>query len=81
MGYFHRSVKASDKLRSIQLQIGTPQHKLINEVDTRWNSTFYMFERIIEQHSPVTTALCLLDRKDLCLTTENIEFVKKQYNY
>ena len=69
VSYFHMSSKGSDKLALIQKQLGLEQHKLIQEVDTRWNSTYYMFQRMVEQHDAVTTALCLLDQKQLCLST------------
>lgn len=65
--FFHSSVKASDKLAEIQIQNKIPEHKLIQDVDTRWNSSFYMLERMLEQHDAVTTVLCLLGRNDLCL--------------
>ena len=39
-------------------------------------SSFYMFERIIEQHQAVTTALCLLNRNYMCLSTEELQQLK-----
>ena len=57
--YFHQSVKATEKLEKVQNQLNLPEHKLIQEVDIRWNSTFFMFNRIVEQHNAITTALCL----------------------
>lgn len=74
VSYFHRSVKASDRLATVQKQLNLPTHKLIEEVETRWNSTFYMFQRYLEQHNAITTTLCLLDKKDLCL--DNIELMQ-----
>ena len=74
VSYFHRSVKASDRLATVQKQLNLPTHKLIQEVETRWNSTFYMFQRYLEQHNAITTTLCLLDKKDLCL--DNIELMQ-----
>jgi hypothetical protein len=38
---------------------------LIQEVSTRWDFTYYMMERIVEQYNAITTALCPLDRNDL----------------
>uniref|UniRef100_A0A1X7U6N5 hAT-like transposase RNase-H fold domain-containing protein n=1 Tax=Amphimedon queenslandica TaxID=400682 RepID=A0A1X7U6N5_AMPQE len=63
VSYFHRSVT-----------LNLPTHKLIQEVETRWNSTFYMFQQYLEQHNAITTTLCLLDKKYLCL--DNIEHMK-----
>lgn len=39
VSFFHHSAKATDKLREVQKQLGIPEGKLIQEVDTRWNST------------------------------------------
>ena len=74
--FFHQSTKATDKLNKIQAQVHVPIHKLIQEVDTRWNSTVYMFERIIEQHETVTTTLCLSNRNDLCLSLSEMEVLR-----
>lgn len=45
---FHRSTKASNKLKEIQEQMGKPIQKLINSTPTRWNSTLNMTLRILE---------------------------------
>ena len=70
VSFFHCSTKASDKLRSVQDQLSLPQLKLIQDVATRWNSTYIMMERISSQHEAVTTTLCLVDKSNMCLTTE-----------
>ncbi|XP_065900618.1 zinc finger BED domain-containing protein 4-like [Dysidea avara] len=74
--YFHRSTKATDKLTSIQSRLNIDNHKLIQEVETRWNSSFYMLERIIEQEEAARTTLCLLNRNDLTISSEEIEVMK-----
>ncbi|XP_077096440.1 E3 SUMO-protein ligase ZBED1-like [Siphateles boraxobius] len=70
VSFFHHSTKATEKLKQIQNQLKVAEHKLIISVETRWNSAFYMLERLHEQIDPVTTALCLLGKSDLCFTTE-----------
>ena len=72
VSYFHCSSKATDKLVLVQNHLKLDNHKLIQDVDTCWNSVFYMFERLIEQHETVTTTLCLLDKSNLCTSTEEI---------
>lgn len=44
--------------------MGKPAHKLQQEVETRWNSTFDMLSRLYEQREPVGAALLSL-RTDL----------------
>ena len=44
-------------------------------VETRWNSVFYMFERLREQKEAVTTALCLLGKSSQCLSEEDWSMV------
>ena len=71
VSHFHRSVKSADKLRVVQKQISVPEHKLIQEVSTRWNSTYLMFERFNEQFEAITTTLCLMNNNNLCLASED----------
>ena len=76
VSYFHKSSKATDKLQSIQTRMNIPNHKLIQQVDTRWNSVFYMIERMVEQDEAVRTTLCLLNRNDIIITSESIDVLK-----
>ena len=57
VGHFHRSPAARQLLKIIQAQLQLPEHQLSQEVCTRWNSTFCMLERLLEQHRAVTTVL------------------------
>ena len=74
--FFHQSVNAAEKLRAVQKQIGIQEKKLIQEVETRWNSSFYMFERMAEQYQAVTTALCLLNRNSMCFSAAELQHLK-----
>lgn len=40
-----------------QKQMGTPEHKLVQDVSTRWNSTYHKISRLLEQRWPVTATL------------------------
>ena len=67
VAFFHHSSKASKKHTDIQKQIEVPEKKLIQDVDTRWNSTCHMFERMIELHESVI----------MCISVEELEIIKK----
>ena len=49
VGHFKHSSVAYHKLAQIQENLDLPKHKLIQDVSTRWNSTLYMMESILEQ--------------------------------
>lgn len=51
--HFKKSEPASTKLKQKQKQMGTAEHKLIQDVAVRWNSTYYMINRLLEQRWPV----------------------------
>ncbi|XP_051958615.1 E3 SUMO-protein ligase ZBED1-like [Xyrauchen texanus] len=55
--HFRRSELANSKLKKKQQQMYTTEHKLIQDVSTRWNSTYYMVSRLLEQRWPVTATL------------------------
>lgn len=45
----------------MQQQMGKPKMKLIQETETRWNSTYSMFQRLLEQREAVAAALASLN--------------------
>ena len=59
--FFHRSPQATEVLREMQAQLHMPNHKLIHDVPTRWNSSLDMLERFWEQQPAVLNTL--LSRK------------------
>ncbi|XP_011407349.1 PREDICTED: zinc finger BED domain-containing protein 4-like [Amphimedon queenslandica] len=74
--YFHKSSKASDNLVVNQNRLNLPNHKLIQQVETRWNSVYYMLNRYIEQKEAVKTTLCLLDKSDSIIPSEKTALMK-----
>jgi zinc finger BED domain-containing protein 1 (E3 SUMO-protein ligase ZBED1) len=70
--YFHRSTMAADKLRSMQLQLRPDKAvlKLKNDVMTRWNSTYFMFNRLCEIQEPLEAAIALLHNPVKQLTAD-----------
>jgi len=51
--HFKHSEQACRKLEDCQKSCGTPSHKLLQDVETRWNSSYIMLERLIEQKRAV----------------------------
>ena len=74
--YFHHSTTGADKLRSIQSNIGKAQRKLIQDVETRWNSTLHMLRRYIEEHCAVEGALTGLRKLAMNLTDEELTVIQ-----
>lgn len=46
--FFRKSPQATEKLKQMQKQLGTPELNIKQDVVTRWNSTYDMFQRIID---------------------------------
>ncbi|GBP64730.1 Zinc finger BED domain-containing protein 4 [Eumeta japonica] len=53
--HFHNSNTAQDELKAIQKRLNQTPLKILQECTTRWNSTFYTLERILQ----VKESLCL----------------------
>ncbi|XP_065658190.1 zinc finger BED domain-containing protein 4-like [Hydra vulgaris] len=53
VGHFKHSVKSFKLLRQSQKILGLPKHSIIQDEFTRWNSTFHMLNRLIEQKDAI----------------------------
>ena len=49
VGHYKHSHLAVERLQAIQRQLSLPDHKLVQDEPTQWDSTFYMLERLVEQ--------------------------------
>lgn len=57
VGHFNHSALACTKLHKVQEQQGKKKLNLIQDVATRWNSTYLMLQRLVDQQTAVTTVL------------------------
>ena len=74
--HFRRSSKAMYTFKQQQVALGLPEYSLIQDVETRWNSTYRMMERICEQQALVCAALVDLKRVDLMLQGDDIKIME-----
>lgn len=65
VSFFHRSPKAAAVLKEKQELKVVPEHKLIIDVATRWNSSYDMLERYREQSEVIPLVLLELKQHDL----------------
>ena len=67
--HFHHSVKSTNILRQKQKDLHHFEDCLVQDVSTRWNSCYYMMERILKQQQLLCAALLEKVRKqDLMLS-------------
>lgn len=79
VGYFHKSSQANEKLKSTQngLNATSTPLKLKNDVSTRWNLTFFMFERILQLEEPLTVTIGLLHNPVDTLSEDEWKILKE----
>ena len=65
VGHFNRSAKSSYLLQQKQADLHHKKLALIQDVTTRWNSAFYMAERILSQQQPLCATLLELHKGDM----------------
>ena len=54
VGHYKHSHLAVERLQDIQRQLSLPNHKLMQDEPTRWDSTYYMLERLVEQQRAIS---------------------------
>lgn len=72
VGYFKRSAQTWEKLKKFQVQAGKTVKRPLQNVSTRWNSTFYMLERFIEIKE-INSSLSNLNATAMSLTAMDWE--------
>ena len=74
VSFFHRSTTAAHLLKENQDLLKLPHRKLTIDVSTRWNSSYEMLERFLEQQPAITATLLSREmrtrEKDLCTLAE-----------
>lgn len=77
VSFFHHSTQATEKLRAIQQQLKVAEHKLIQSVPSRWNSVFYMLQRLFEQKELLPQPSAFWGTNTLCLDEGEYSLIKQ----
>ena len=75
--YFRKSPHATSILTKKQEALDMKKHKLLQDIDTRWNSTFGVISRIIEQQASICAALLEQKRMDLLLKDNELTLLEE----
>ncbi|XP_050305061.1 zinc finger BED domain-containing protein 4-like [Anthonomus grandis grandis] len=80
--HFNHSGLAQENLLAIQKKLSLPEHQLVQDISTRWNSTFYMSERLLEQKRAISLyvadydTLTNLTTHERCLMEQCVKLLK-----
>lgn len=76
--HFNHSGLAQSKLRDLRKELNLPDHQLVQDVVTRWNSSYYMISRLLEQKRAVSLYLAETSAVNFeNLSTQEWEFLEK----
>ena len=75
---FRKSEVATTALRKRQEQMQDEQHNLVQDVVTRWNSTYFLNECLLEQCWPVTAVLS--DPSVTKYSDRSLDLTSEQWN-
>lgn len=76
VSFFKRSPQAASKLKEMEKQMGFNELTLKQDVVTRCNSTYDMFERLLEVKEPVVSTLANINPEIQQLNNNNWEIIK-----
>ena len=59
VSHYHHSIQSSQLLYAQQKQLKRDERGLIRSVSTRWNSDYYMIQRLMEEKAPLSAEIAL----------------------
>ena len=80
VSHFRTSMIALNQLKDQHVKDNKVFKKLIQEVDTRWNSTFLMLQSLKTQHDQVTVVLSLRKKNDLLLDKQEMATLEEAHD-
>ncbi|KAJ3593823.1 hypothetical protein NHX12_006157 [Muraenolepis orangiensis] len=75
--FFHKSTRATEKLKSTQRQMDMPELRLKQDCVTMWNSTLYMLKRVLESKDAIISTLALINAHIDALDQEEWEALQE----
>ena len=75
VGHFKHSSLAKSKLKHAQVHYELPNLKLVQDVPTRWNSTYYMIDMLIKNKLAINSVLIENAKTDILLISNQEEIL------
>lgn len=78
VAHFKHSTVATNALKEAQKTHELSEHKLMQSVKTRWNSVYYMIDRLIEQRQAITT---VMQNRNVTSRAQAISYEVTEYDW